>query len=266
MLAHFENEHKVTGHKRKVLLVIHKDAEVYIPHRKLTGGSLEFITPSFMDSLQVAHWGAIDGRNDYQSCDTVVIISTLIPPDHFGINLLFSNTKPENRTDDLLQASTETIRDLKFGETMVAVIQAINRVRCRRVVDDAGGCDPTDIFMVLPKANDKFSKDLVSSLQGEMQGMKFTRWNISIDGVLKTGVRKDSFGDRLVKHLRKLAPGEYPLGELMDKLKVSKSGRKEMRKDLNNGDSSLSQSLGNLGWRYEVRRVGQRDQALMVKL
>jgi hypothetical protein len=269
IFSYFEEEHQATSRKRKVLFVLHKDAEKHIPHEvigTLPNGEPEraFHAPPFTDSLQVAHWKAIDGRNDFKDCDTVVIISLPYPPDHFGINLLFSNTDPDNRTDGLLEASKETRKDLMFGETMVNIIQAINRVRCRRVTTKDGGCEETDVFIVLPRANEDFTQDLLATLNNEMKGLNTKRWNILVDGKEKTGVRKGSSGDRLVRLLMEKPVGEYLFSELMAELEASQSGQKELRRSLGQDTSSLSQAMASAGWRYEVRRVGQRDRAVVV--
>jgi hypothetical protein len=195
----------------------------------------------------------------------VVVISHPYPPDAFAINLLFSTSDPADRTDDLLRASEETRRELRSGEMLVSIVQAINRVRCRRVVDTNGGCEPTDIFMLMDREQSQWSTEIVDTLRKEMKGVHLERWNISINGREKTGVRNSSYGDRLVRHLQDLPDGEYLLALVMDTLEVPERGRKTIRSDLNKPTSVLCQAVRNIGWSYEVRRVGQRNQAYLVK-
>ena len=40
--------------------------------------------------------------------------------------------------------------ELKTGALVAEVVQAANRIRCRRVVDEEGNCLPCDIFIRVP--------------------------------------------------------------------------------------------------------------------
>jgi hypothetical protein len=50
--------------------------------------------------------------------------------------------RPFGKYQDIRQA-------LEIGRKVVEVVQAINRVRSRKVVDAAGNCSPVDAFMLL---------------------------------------------------------------------------------------------------------------------
>ena len=40
---------------------------------------------------------------------------------------------------------------IEASQMAVDVVQAINRARCRRVVDDHGRCEPVDVYIRLPR-------------------------------------------------------------------------------------------------------------------
>ena len=55
------------------------------------------------------------------------------------------------------------------------VIQAINRVRCRRVVDENGRCSPTQVWLMLPDGRPE-TKMILEGLKKDMPNIKEQAW------------------------------------------------------------------------------------------
>jgi hypothetical protein len=125
---------------RKVLLCVHKR----IAHVALS------YKPSF-EKYSVAHWGAIDGRNDWNDHDTVVIFGLSYRDQIWSTNTFFAlQGLQDNRWFEQPEWGryADVRQEMQRRQLTVSVIQAINRVRCRRVIDSYGNCPPTDVFIV----------------------------------------------------------------------------------------------------------------------
>ena len=260
ILKFFEKDFKKTGDKLRVLLCMPKDLKLECLPTLKDGITAKSI-PSYMEDLKVGHWGALDGRNEFKDCNAVVVMSWFYPPKTFAIDLLFSTASQTQRTDEFLKSTKELQKDIEFGHVLTSVIQGVNRVRCRSVINKDGDCKPTQIFLLMPEENKSEAQDMKAALGREMPGMVFADWDV----LPKPKGGRVSHAQRFVEHLRVLPAGEYRFAALMDKLTVAVSGRKKLREALNGADSSLSQSLKALGCRYEVRRNGKFDQPTIIK-
>ena len=112
---------------RKVLLCVHKRIE----------HTAKSYDPNFA-AYSVAHWGAIDGRNDWNDYDTVVIFGLSYRDQVWSTNTFFAlQGLQDNRW--LEQPSwghyADVRQEMQRRQLTVSVIQAVNRVRCRRVID-----------------------------------------------------------------------------------------------------------------------------------
>ncbi|WP_157085574.1 DEAD/DEAH box helicase [Methylobacterium sp. Leaf99] len=228
------------GFDRQVLVCCHKDVR----------DRVESVQTHFAQTAY-AHWGAIAGKNDWQYYDTVVI---------FGLNYLNRSANTEsflgmqgatnndwlqspacrkfNKHDDILDA-------LKMGHLAVSVIQAVNRVRCRRTSDTFGNCERTDIILLLPSGTE--GNTLVGMLQAEMPGLQTREWPIQIRTRKERGAPSK---DRVFKFLRDAPNGIYTNKDLPDKLDVSKSTYDRIISDFKSDESTESKQLRLYGVRY----------------
>src|SRR5262245_4822082 len=115
---------------RKVLLCLHKRVE-HIARA---------YAPDF-GKYEVAHWGAIDGRNDWNDYDTVVIFGLSYRDKVWSTNTFFAlQGLQDNRwlEQPVWGRYADVRQEMQRRQLTVSVIQAINRVRCRRVIDSSG--------------------------------------------------------------------------------------------------------------------------------
>ena len=68
-------------------------------------------------------------------------------------------------------------KEMEQRQMSVSVIQAINRIRCRHVIDAEGHCPPADIFIVLPK--DAMGDAVLDDIKADMPGIKVTDWDFA---------------------------------------------------------------------------------------
>jgi len=190
--------------KRKVLIVTHKDVEPYL---------LQRIPKNF--TMSVAHWYAVDGSNEWNDHDTVVIFGLPYKPQRWSACVFMgyqgmqstswlhdSGLRRFNQHDDIRRA-------IEVGQMTTDIIQAVNRVHCRRVIDMGGNCLATDIFMLLPTSSD--AESLLQGITREMPGINVKDWNYSHQKQGKRGKKSTGRGnwdESVISYLNTLNPGD----------------------------------------------------------
>jgi hypothetical protein len=73
------------------------------------------------------------------------------------------------------------VRELMIRRQLsVSIIQAINRISCRKVIDVDGRCSSADVFIVLPEG--ERGKDILSDIRRDMPQIQVVDWPFEIDG------------------------------------------------------------------------------------
>ncbi len=241
--------------KRKVLLCVHK-------HLEPTALSYE---PRFA-KYAVAHWGAIDGRNDWNDYDTAVIFGLPYRDQVWSTNMFFAL---RGLQDDkwLVNPSwgrfNDVRREMEVRQITVSIVQAVNRVNCRRVIDQHGNCPPTDIFIVLPV--DRAGDAILGHLQEEMPGVVVVPWQFELQGP-KELVRRGSSHEAVLALMANQLPGETPISHIRDELQLTSSAVKDLQGVLRNDTHNLTKGLAQIGVRYVTRGIGRGSTSLLVKM
>lgn len=220
--------------------------------------------PNF--ELKTGHWGAIDGSNEWQECDSAVIMGLPYLPDTWASNVfmatqgaqstqwLQADERPFGRHEDIRKA-------LKTGQMTVSIVQAINRVRCRRVIDDKGNCPVTDIYIMLP--SDETAKSLLDGIRREMPNINILHdWDIK---VAKRRVKKSKHGESLVKYLSTMELGRKSATEIKQILGISAATYDRLAKAIKDKASDLAKAIEEAGVRYVITGQGQSKRAYFVR-
>jgi hypothetical protein len=239
---------------RKVLLCVHKR----IQHTALS------YEPNFA-AYSVANWGAIDGRNDWKDYDTVVIFGLSYRDQVWSTNTFFALQGLQDNPW-LEQPSwgnyADVRQEMQRRQLTVSVIQAMNRVRCRRVIDGAGNCPPTDVFIVLPQDAD--GNAILDHLHEEMPGAVVVPWDFEMDGPSER-VRRGSSHAALLTMMNNRLPGETPMSFIKSELGLTPSSVKDLRTVLRDDSHHLTRSLAHLGVRYVTTGVGRGARSYLLK-
>ena len=207
----------------------------------------------------VATWGSIAGRNDWQAYGAIFIIGLPYRDRAFDEGIFLSlqgdddahwNVDPDTGIDDW---KVGVMNMLSLGEVTADAIQAINRVRCRRVIDSKGRCAPTAVFMLLP--TDRDADYIVDTVRTEMPGIEIENWEFC--GARRI-VKLKSGKARIVDYADILPVGETPAPEVMKELRISPSSWKQLvRRELRDPDSPVRISLRSKGVDFAKRKNGR---------
>lgn len=243
------------GTDRRVLIVTHKDVKQH-----LVG-----FDHSFTD-LEIATFGSVAGRNDWQKFDSVVVFGIPRRPDTWAANAFMALQGPQSegwlngKGDRPFKTHKDIRKALKQGQTTVDVVQAINRIRCRRVIDEYGNCAKTDVIVLLPKG--EYGDVILDGIDREMTGIRLVEWEY--DDESKTKVRRSKFEPALEAFAESMPEGRKSASDVRRLLRVPPSTWDRLVAKVREG-GDLSRSLSEKGVRYVVQGQGRGARSWLEK-
>lgn len=207
---------------RSVFMCVHKDVEEVITKKPENGKS--WVEKLDFGKCSVGHWGAVDGRNTWQDFDTAVILGLPYRPKTWATNTFCAL---QGAQDDKWLQSPEwkqfknVRKEMEQRQISVSVIQAINRICCRHVIDAEGHCPPADIFIVLPQ--DAMGDAVLEDIKADMPGIRVEPWDFALDPPRKKKPRISSSHARLIDYAVKLPPGTVSLSTIQHDLQLAAS-------------------------------------------
>jgi hypothetical protein len=250
-----QNLKKVLSTDRKVFVCCHKDVE---PH--LVGLDTGF------SAFDVGHWSAIDGRNNWDNHDAAAIFGLPYRDNIWAANTYMAIRGPQG--DAWLNADgdrpfgvyKDIRRELEIGHLVVSVVQAINRIRCRRVIDADGNCPASDVFILLPGGEP--GQKLLEGIKTAMPHIRVVKWAYQS---AKKRVRKSEHAEALARFAESMMPGWWSMSEIARQLSIPKRSREWLSRLLRDTTSDLYTRLAKLGVHYEVSGVGRGARSFLVK-
>lgn len=248
-------EPRLTG--KKVLVVTHKDIE---PH--LVG----IETKDFM--MEVAHWGAVNGSNRWQDFDTVVLFGLPFRPDTWPVNVYMALQGVQD-TEWLSSTGNRPFRkhrDIKEaiikGQLVTDTVQAINRIRCRRVVDEEGNCLPADVYIMFPPG--ERGEAILGGIRQAMPGIRTEDWAYS---GLKRKIKKSKHEETLRSFFGCMEIGRVAISWVRRKFQIPGRSldRLVARIRKNDPEDPLMRAMVASGVTYETERTGKTTKAFFAK-
>jgi hypothetical protein len=241
---------------RKVLIVTHKKVEPLLNKFDLTF------------KLSTGHWGKIDGSNHWQYCDTVVIFGIPYLPKTWTSNI-FMALQGAQDTEWLQDGSARTFRKhedirqaLELGMISTSIIQAVNRVRCRKTVDNYGNCEQTDVYIMLP--NNNLDEAVLRDIRTIMPRIVIKEdWDYRPQ---KKKVKASKYEPALAKFFETMEIGRYTPAKIIKELGMKMRTMRTLTEKCKDNDSELFKIMNSSGVKYEVTGSGQKQKAYFVKI
>jgi hypothetical protein len=150
--------------------------------------------------------------------------------------------------------------ELVRSDIVAEVIQAINRIRCRKVTDAKGNCDAADVYLTLP-AHFGSAQEMMIAIKSEMHNIKIAEWeDFSEDaGTLK----RTSFLESFILQLDVLLNDETFEIKLQDVLNALALNTKQWRDNIKghkNFQAALAASGFLMEMRHSISRRGVRSK------
>jgi len=220
-----------------------------------------------LSNLSVGHWGAVDGKNCWKDCDVAVIWGLPYMAEHHAIDQLFAVRGPQDTS--WLKANVNKQQPTLLNVIMqrhlsTSVVQAINRICCRRVIDDDGRCAPCDIYIALPKS---WQGDaILSDIQHSMPGIKVEHWDYEPDGPKVYAPRNHSANEAIISFMRGREAGSTPLSLIKRELQLTQRQMGRVKEELRKFTSNLATALRAIDVSYLCTGRGRGgDKSFLVK-
>jgi hypothetical protein len=241
-----------------------KNSNVFVCCHKDTEAILKTYDPEEF-KLNVGHYGAVDGSNAWRDCDTAVIFGLPYLPDTWSANAYFalqgvkttewlqSQDRPHGKHLDIREA-------LKTGHIVSSVVQAINRIRCRKVIDSKGNCPKSNIYLMLP--NGVGGEAILEGILKSMPSVNLKEWTFT--GATRK-IRKGNYDEALLTFANNMHIGKESSTNIKRALAINDSTWDRLVKKLSDNSSELFTKLLELGVTYLIERNGSRNVAYLAK-
>ena len=242
--------------ERKVFLCVHKCAK-----------DLAHTYSTDRLPLHVGYWGAVDGSNEWADCDVAVIFGLYWQDPTRPINNVFALDGPKD---------TSWLKSPRYGEhenilaviaqkdVSASIVQAINRICVRRVVDSEGRCKKADVYIVLPK--DWRGDAILRDVYANMPGINEVEWQFEPDGPKVYAPRNNSMAAAVIEMMRTREPGTTPLSYVRTHLSLGHKQFARLKEDLAKATSNIATKLQQLGVLYRTEGRGRSTQGFLVKV
>lgn len=247
---------KEVGSGRKVFVCVHKLAKDLLA---------TFSTPEM--PLNIGWWGAVDGKNDWADCDVAVIFGLPYMDHRRAIGSVLAVNGPQDnawlQSPPAYNQHANLPEMLAIRDVAASVVQAINRVRCRRMADASGRCEKTDVFIVLPK--DWRGETVLEHIHLNMPSIQEVPWDFEPDGPKVYAPRSDSAADAVLSLMRDRKPGRTPFPYIQRELQLSERQVKRIKDGLAKPTSPISTALQANNVIYKVEGKGRGAKTYLVK-
>ncbi|WP_316214430.1 MULTISPECIES: hypothetical protein [unclassified Bradyrhizobium] len=244
------------GLGRKVFVCAHKLAKDLLT---------TYSTPEM--PLNIGWWFAVDGKNDWADCDVAVIFGLPYMDARRAIGSVLAVSGPQDnawlQSPPAYNQHANIPEMLAIRDVAASVVQAINRVRCRRVTDASGRCENTDVYIVLPK--DWRGDTVLEHIHLNMPGIREVSWDFEPDGPKVYAPRSNSAAEAVIGLMRDRKPGAVPLPHVQRDLSLTKRQLTRLKEDLAKATSKITAALREIGVLYRVDGKGRGAKSYLVK-
>ncbi len=237
---------------QKALVICHKDVEQELSLSKLN-----------VNIWSSAHWGDLDGKNEWNDFDTSLIFGLPYLDDIVPTNM-FLACHP-NRSDAWFSGNrdhgshSDMGRVIKDGFIAKSLIQAINRTRCRKPLDEAGNCQPTRVFLLT--GNQQTTLAILKAVQSQMPGIIMRQWDA---GISKRKLKLTPVEEKLVSFLASSGAGTFTKSSIIDRLNISDRTFERVSAKIQNSSTYLAAKLTSIGVEYHCV-IGRGREAYFMK-
>lgn len=228
-------------------------------------GFREAVDVAPLPPFSFAHYGDIDGKNNWDSHEAILLL---------GLNYLEASTYPNVaqailgpqktewlQTSELRRIGTheDIVAALQRAHLAVSLVQAINRVRCRKPIDSAGRCRATSVFVALPSGPE--GDAVLAAIKDSMPGIKVTGWDVK---AAKRKKRTIPTSEALVDFFTTAPSGLYTKAQVRAATRAAPSSLDRVIRRLGCSGSPEGRQLDALAVSY-VQQYGKGAESYFLK-
>jgi hypothetical protein len=157
----------------------------------------------------IDHFGNLVGVNHYKDDNHILIYGIPYKPDSLHYNNLY-----QVFGDDTFDVDAGgLISDLAHTNISSDIVQAINRGRCRKVID--GQAPETHIYLTLAKRDKELNQRILKDIEVSMAGINIKSWDVDLSGIeVRAGLKVNAKFDQLLDDVGNSKDGKVKLSNL----------------------------------------------------
>lgn len=153
----------------KALIICHKNVEP-----RLAGLPSKF-------EKHVTHWGNLDGSNEWRDCNIVIVFGISFMPGYWSANQYFSLVEKPKKGFRKDMSLMSIRRELQNSKILTDIIQGINRIQSRKVMDEPGNCPPCECFILLSSHHGPLNGYLLEGIKASLPGVTILHdWDFAL--------------------------------------------------------------------------------------
>jgi hypothetical protein len=237
---------------QKVLVVSHLSTEHFLK------------TEPAKFQLCTSHWGELDGSNEWQNCDAVVLAGLPYLPTYWSINTVIG-AKGEQSDEWLGTEGRDERRELRLTRMAAYVVQAINRGKARRVINTHGDCEKTDVYIVKPFNKEEVDR-LITLIREAMPEINIkSDWEFTPSKITTQKPRESGYEGLMLTFLKNMAPGRINKTHVENTTGISRATLTRIITKIRANDSEFARAVAGVGVRVNTIREGKVFKTYFVK-
>lgn len=217
----------------------------------------------FAGRVAHANWNGIDGKNDWKDFSRVVLVGLPYRDNQFTTSAVVALRGPQDSDWFHSEEGFRVRNDLRVMYLTASIVQAINRIRIRRVIDGRGNCPTCEVFLTLPEGFEGDS--LLDAITKELPGINIKPWSFTFNDEadeVEASLAKLTMAQRVIGLMKALPNGKYKIGEIARLAEIDEGNLANFRKKLRT-KTRLRDELAQLGVNYASE--GQGKASYLVK-
>lgn len=220
----------------------------------------------------VAHWGGLNGKNNWKDYDTIVLYglprldgitpkSVVLAFDNWhrktqnyhAAPLGYHEEMPDGSAGGMLFDNFVDPDEYHTGYVVANVIQAINRIRCRQIIDEHGNCSTSDVYLLFNHGS-PLEKAILSGIKEEMPLIVLSE---TVAPTLNTFEQEELTAKQkaVIEFFEDKKPGKYLAKEIYKEIEERGIAKRTVERCIasmqNEPQSLISRHMQGIGVTYE---------------
>ena len=143
---------------------------------------------------------------------------------------------------------------IPISQITVSILQAINRIRCRRVIDEYGNCKSSKVYLLIPHGEE--GEDVLNGICTEMPLVRLHEWKFTWNDINSNDVQTN-FKEAITRLMENAQSGKYTYRWFQERIFISKRQWNRIVKDIRDEHSLFAKKMMETGVGYVTNGKGR---------
>ena len=154
-------------------------------------------------------------------------------------------------------------RGLQLSQITVSILQAINRIRCRRVIDENGNCKSSKVYLLIPHGEEE--EEILDGICTEMPLVRLHEWEFTWNDIV-TNDNRTNFKEAIIRLMENANSGKYTFSWFQERIFISRRQWSRIMRDIRDEHSLFAKKMMDAGVSYVSNGKGRGAKSYLEKL